>query len=576
MDRAQWDRIQEIYYLASLKPPSKRSAFIATACENESACIDLVNSLFKAKEDLGDFMDSPVLEDGLRILASTLDEDEDNENLNGKLVANRYLVVAELTAGGMGRVYKALDQNLHNQTVVIKVPSLSIEPNSFALFEREALALTRIHHPNVVRASDHGKLEDGTPYLVMEYVDGKTLRLQIDSGGMDLQRAASILKQIGAGLSAAHQKGILHRDLKPENILIQTLSDGTELIKIVDFGIARVENSGIGPLTMTQRPIGTVVYMSPEQLMGRHLTKASDIYSMAVLAYEMITGCRPFNASSAAEIAELQRQGVKAMPCFLRPQLNPKAQKVILKGLSLKARKRHQEANEFGATLANALLKDKGDGPLVKLLIAAALLIAVAALSGYEIYHYRKTSTTKVAAHSFKYWFMIQKMRYSAAYQDPDKSNGDETFNGGDRFKINMVSEEPAYVYIFNEAPAEPGVKNFTLEYPRVNLNDGAATIGANQPLETDSLQFKGQKGADNVWFVWSSEPVDELEKIKSEAFKNPDRGITGESLIAVKAFLQTKEAETKPKTRKSSISQEVSVRGPGKLLVIQVSLNHK
>ncbi|HEY6806884.1 MAG TPA: protein kinase [Pyrinomonadaceae bacterium] len=524
-------------------------------------------------------MDSPVFEDGLNILGSTLDEDDDNENLNGKLVANRYLVVAELTEGGMGRVYKALDQNLHNQTVVIKVPSLSIEPNSFALFEREALALTRIQHPNVVRAYDYGKLDNGKPYLVMDYVDGKTLRSQINNEGMKLQRAGSILKQIGAGLAAVHQRGILHRDLKPENILLQILSDGSELVKIVDFGIARVEESGLGPLTVTQRPIGTVAYMSPEQLLGKVLTKASDIYAMAVLAYEMTTGRRPFNATSPAEFVELQRQGVKAMPCDLRPRLDPKAQNVILKGLSLKAKDRYQDANEFGTTLAKHLKEyEKSPGLLIKkVAIAVVIFLSLAALS-FGIYHYRKTLTTKAAAtHSFKYWFMIQKMRYSATYKEPYKSNGkEEIFGGGDRFKINVLSDEPAYVYIFNEGPLEANSNNFTLEYPRSDLNNGAATIGANQPLETDSLLFKGPLGSANVWIVWSAAPVDELEKIKSQAFKNQDRALTGDTMVSIKTFLKTKEAETKPKTRKSSSAQDVSVRGTSEMLVTLVNLNHR
>ena len=136
---------------------------------------------------------------------------------------------------------------------------------------------------------------DGKPYIVMEYIDGPTLRSEIQNDGMDLRRAAALIKQIGAAVGHVHDKGILHRDLKPENIMLQLLSDGTEVVKIVDFGIAKIKDSVGATSTVNTVPIGTLAYMSPEQLRGgERITAASDIYSMAVVACEMITGQRPF------------------------------------------------------------------------------------------------------------------------------------------------------------------------------------------------------------------------------------------------------------------------------------------
>src|SRR6202022_1724477 len=129
-------------------------------------------------------------------------------------------------------------------------------------FRQEVEALARIDHPGVVSVLGAGELPDGKPYIGMQYVSGVTLRSQIPPEGMNLERTAVILKQIGAALDDVHEKGILHRDLKPENIMLQVLKGGTELVKIVDFGIAKVKDSVVAPSTVNEAPVGTILYMS--------------------------------------------------------------------------------------------------------------------------------------------------------------------------------------------------------------------------------------------------------------------------------------------------------------------------
>src|SRR5262249_25945246 len=149
--------------------------------------------------------------------------------------------------------------------VVIKVllEASLIDPYVVTKFRQEVEALSRIDHPNVVSVLAAGELRDGKPYIVMQYVDGVTLRSQIPIEGMDLERAALILKQMGAALDDVHERRIFHRDLKPENILLQFLKGGTEWVKIVDFGIAKVKDSVVAPSTANKVPVGTVLYMSP-------------------------------------------------------------------------------------------------------------------------------------------------------------------------------------------------------------------------------------------------------------------------------------------------------------------------
>src|SRR5262249_43310158 len=215
---------------------------------------------------------------------------------------------------------------------------------------------TRIDDPGVVGIFDAGRLDDGTPYLVMQYVEGSTLRAAIRPEGMDLQQAAEIMKQVGRSVMAAHEAGILHRDLKPENIMLRQTAAGGPQVKIIDFGIARVVNSVSGPNTGTGMSAGTISYMSPEQLCATPLTPASDIYALGIIAYEIVTGRRPFNPASMFQMLELQRGGVRVNPVDLRSDLPPRAQSLILKALAFEPADRFERAQDFGDQLAQALI----------------------------------------------------------------------------------------------------------------------------------------------------------------------------------------------------------------------------
>ena len=253
---------------------------------------------------------------------------------------------------------------LHDKPVVVKVLLERSARDQWVLqkFLQEKEALARVDHPGVVGILDTGDLPSRKPYLVMQFIDGISLREAIKETpeGMDLQRLASIARQIGSALNAVHSKGIYHRDLKPENIMLQPLGRGTEQVKIVDFGIAKIKESVIAPSTVTgEATAGTIIYMSPEQLHGMKVTAASDIYSFGVIVYEMVTGRRPFNPSTIAHLSDLQRQGIRVKPTDLRPQLPVEAENAILKALSLDPKDRHQHAADFGEAIASALLDEE-------------------------------------------------------------------------------------------------------------------------------------------------------------------------------------------------------------------------
>ncbi|HJP93390.1 MAG TPA: serine/threonine-protein kinase [Pyrinomonadaceae bacterium] len=607
MERPLWDRIQEIYYLALPVARSQRSAYLAGACNNDPLLAREVASLLHADDIADQFLEVPVFELGLKVISnSNRDKSssaEPGDSLVGTVIDGRYLVENKLGHGGIGKVYLARDLTLHHRKVVIKVlleASLA-EPYVVTKFRQEIEALSRIDHPNVVSVLGAGELADGKPYIVMQYVEGVTLRSQIRSEGMDLERAALILKQMGAALDDVHERRIFHRDLKPENVLLQFLKGGKEWVKIVDFGIAKVKDSVVAPSTANKMPVGTVLYMSPEQLRGgEQITAASDTYSMAIIAFEMITGRRPFNPSSAPQLLEMQRAGVRLDPIDLRPNLSTEVRAILLRALSFDPAARYQNAAEFGDHLARALTEDQEplhqvaaerirstDGRTLKYIAGALLLVVI----GITVAIYLRPNTVIAPenqvgatsqpqptppARSFTYWLDVQRMRSGKPYQPAFLSTGNETFETGYKFRLNISSVDPGFLYLFNEGPPSRSGTSFTIIYPLPSTNQGSATLGANQLVQSGWNTFTGESGTENFWIVWSTSPVPELEAAKTEAFKHPQGGLTGDTLAATKKFLMAKKEEVKTKYTTNKETHQITVRGNGDLLVRMVEFQHR
>ena len=303
--------------------------------------------------------------DDSRSRAETIRQDSDSPSphapggLINSVLDGRYLIERLVGEGGFGAVYLAADNKVVGRKIVIKVMHGKELANEWSKrkFHQEVEALSRINHPSVVGVLDCGETPDGRPYIVMQYIDGVSLRSLLRPEGMTLGRVANVVRQVGKALSAAHQAGILHRDLKPENIMVQTNED-EEYVKVIDFGIAKVKNSIVDLSTSKDLAVGTVAYMSPEQLMAEQITPASDVYALGVIAYEMLTGKRPTNPESAFQLLEMQRLGVRVKPTDLRPGLPTEAENILLKALSFKAKDRFERARDFGDLLSSALMGD--------------------------------------------------------------------------------------------------------------------------------------------------------------------------------------------------------------------------
>ena len=282
---------------------------------------------------------------------STEAETRSGTGLIGQVLSGRYRLESKLGSGGMSTVYLALDETLQ-RNVAAKVlhREMSDQPDQLERFRREARAVARISHPNVVSVIDAGNDEDGHPYIVFEYVDGETLKQRIDRyGRLPLDEAAAYAIEVGRGLQSAHVAHMVHRDVKPQNVLI----DSEGRAKVTDFGIAlSLEADG---LTKTGRVLGTTDYVSPEQAMGKAVDDRSDIYSLGILLYEMLRGDVPFKAETLVGVA--MKHVNDPMPDIQssRPGTSSALAAVIERATQKDPKKRYRDMGEMLADLEGAL-----------------------------------------------------------------------------------------------------------------------------------------------------------------------------------------------------------------------------
>ncbi|HPB95989.1 MAG TPA: serine/threonine-protein kinase, partial [Polyangiaceae bacterium] len=278
-------------------------------------------------------------------------------SLVGELLSGRYRIEAELGSGGMGAVYRA-EHTLMRKRVAIKVlhPEMTQHTEVVERFEREAMAAAHIEHPNVAAATDFGKLENGSFFLVLEYVEGASLRDVLQQGPMHPRRVIHIGKQIATALARAHGLGIVHRDLKPENIMLVSRDTDPDFVKVLDFGIAKVPVSQISKeagkqhktLTKVGMVYGTPEYMAPEQALGQDVDARADLYALGVILYEMLVGRRPFEADNP--VALLGMQVTQPPPAFrqVAPGLHlpQEIEAIVMELLEKEAARRPSDAKQ--------------------------------------------------------------------------------------------------------------------------------------------------------------------------------------------------------------------------------------
>jgi len=262
----------------------------------------------------------------------------------GAIVAERYRIVALLGRGGMGEVYRAEDLKLSQVLAIKFLPeALSKDASALARFHSEVRVARQVSHPNVCRVFDIGDA-DGVPFLTMEYVDGEDLSSLVRRiGRLPQDKAVEVSRQICAGLAAAHERGVIHRDLKPSNVML----DGAGKARITDFGLAGIAANIQG----AEVRAGTPAYMAPEQLLGKEVTTRSDIFSLGLVMYEVLTGKRAYDATTVPELMKARQSGTLTNPSTLVRDLDPLTERVILRCLETDPAKRPATALQVAAAL---------------------------------------------------------------------------------------------------------------------------------------------------------------------------------------------------------------------------------
>ena len=326
----RWQRIKEIFHTAQDCKPAERSEFLNEVCGDDALLREEVEALLAADAGNENFLTSPAYEFAACMLAS-----ETTEFVAGQTVG-RFEILCPLGAGGMGQIYLARDAKL-GRNIALKLISqeFATDPRRVVRFEQEARAASALNHPNVCVIHEIGMTENGRHFIAMEYIQGVTLRDQLARGPFKLHEALQIAIQVGTALASAHAVGIVHRDIKPENIMLRP--DG--YVKVVDFGLAKLNEAvpeqrrtGEAQTMVRTEPrtlMGTVKYMSPEQLREASLDERTDIWSLGIVLYEMLTGSTPFDARSPNESVALILAAAPAQLTF--PEDVPSQYREIVK-----------------------------------------------------------------------------------------------------------------------------------------------------------------------------------------------------------------------------------------------------
>jgi Tol biopolymer transport system component len=355
MKPEKWKAIEEIYHHAQQCGAAERASFLDQACASDEELRHEVESLLRANDRAESFLGMPALN-----LAAQMIAEDRSRSMEGKRVSH-YEIGAQIGAGGMGEVYRARDIRL-NREVAIKVLPANLSQNADALvrFEREAMAVAALSHPNILAIHDFGK-EQGVTFAVTELLEGETLRNRLSHSQLTWRKCVEIAVAVCDGLSAAHAKGIIHRDLKPENIFVTR--DGN--VKVLDFGLARMKAASIssvantvatsGNITVSGAVIGTVGYMSPEQVRGEKVEAASDIFSLGCVLYEMLVGRRPFVGETMPERMAAVLRDDPRKPSAARKDLPEALEQVITRCLQKRADERYQSGRELASDLKRIL-----------------------------------------------------------------------------------------------------------------------------------------------------------------------------------------------------------------------------
>jgi serine/threonine protein kinase/WD40 repeat protein len=353
----RWQTIKQFFNAAVDLPPAERAGFLERACRGDESLRREVESLLAAHVRDESFLAIPAFEMGATLFADSLAVPAAGDQIG------RYKILSQLGSGGMGEVYLVLDTTLGRNIALKLLPfDLAGDEHRMRRFEQEARTASALNHPNVCVIHEIGRTEDGRQFIAMEYVEGLTLRARMEQRRLTVTEALDVGAQIAWALEAAHAAGVVHRDIKPENIMLRR--DG--YVKVLDFGIAKLNEKDSAPLVLNEAStagkvhtepgtrMGTVRYMSPEQLRERPVDERTDIWSLGIVLHEMVTGSIPFTKGTTNQTiaAILERQPLKITAAAA--DVPDELREIIAKALRKRRRERYQKVSELAHDLRNA------------------------------------------------------------------------------------------------------------------------------------------------------------------------------------------------------------------------------
>ena len=638
MTPEQFQKLSSLYHAALELEPNRRNAFLQEHCGNDEELRREVKQLLSANNEVGTFLAEPVLDPNAKSEGS-------NPAMVGR-VFGHYRIVSHLGAGGMGEVYLATDEKLGRKVALKLLPAEFVNDHErLRRFVTEAKSASATDHPNIVTIHEIGE-SDGVHFIAQEFVEGETLRSRIEQGAIHALEAVDIARQVANALAAAHRAGIVHRDIKPENIMLR--HDG--FVKLLDFGLAGINQAEVNPGDLSETPtlpkhtapgviLGTVNYMSPEQTRGQKLDARSDLWSLGVVLYEMLTGQRPFGGESMPDIfvSILERQPAPLAESIADPpaQLEQILERLLAKNrdhryqssalladelkrfhhrLELDAERNASEIPE-SATLflepkppaapiaaeappqisqqpSSATLPPTAD-PVTKELakvarlsrvtigLAAFLILALTAVAAWWAVQPKApaaipaTSTEQLPERSFSYWLTVQRVRDGKPDRAEFQSSGRDFYETGWRFRFNFVSPQSGYLYLVNEGPTENGI-SYWLLFPMPSVNEASAKIEPNQPTTTGWFTFTKHAGDEKIWVLWSAQTIAELEALKADVLTPQAEGeLRNPQQRDIVRRLLTSLSQSKSEAQEDRRNMKTAVNGRGETLIHLAELKH-